>query len=505
MPRESVVKPQNTNSNSQGFIIPSEYVQFCEAYSKDEKPAIWIVKPNDKSRGRGIFLISDISQLAYDQQCVIQRYIPNPLLVGGYKQDLRIYILVTSVHPLRAYIFKDGLVRFSTEKYDTGDLSNLFSHLTNTSINKKAKNISTEKEVIGAGCKWTLLQLKEYLMEKQGLTEEIWAKLWIRMCNVCILTLMLLCQSVPKDTQSCFALYGFDLMVDSNLKPWMIEVNASPALNLDEPTDVAIKNPLISDAIRILTHSPEVAAEKREQFYREEASRLSKPRGEAARKEMGGAGRGKGMSRGAGSGITKQVGTARTVLDAGKAVRGSSTEITAKGESNVRSRESGRSKSSANPSDKPKAQNNSTATRVPGAKETGGKAGGSTARAAGKPLNGMSRTHRAGPKMSVRETRLQEERRLADPALRESRDHGNFEVMFPFNETVADAAWTMADDAAQYKLVVDQIRARELSAMGGAKVQFGKSSAKAHKGKAPPAGGKAPPAGGAACTKAGAR
>ena len=157
---------------------------------------------------------------------MIQKYIPNPLLVAGYKQDLRIYVLVTSVHPLRAYIFKDGLVRFSTEKYDTSDLSNLYAHLTNTSINKKAKNVAADKEVIGAGCKWSLLQLKDYLTESVGLAADVWDKLWIRMCNVCILTVMLMCHSVPKDTECCFALYGFDLMVDANLKPWMIEVHA---------------------------------------------------------------------------------------------------------------------------------------------------------------------------------------------------------------------------------------------------------------------------------------
>jgi len=71
---------------------------------------------------------------------------------------------------------------------------------------------------------------------------------------------------------------------------------------------------------------------------------------------------------------------------------------------------------------------------------------------------------------------LREERRLADPALRESEDHGGYQVLFPFNETVAEAAWTMADDAGKYKVIVDQVRARELSQMGGAKVQFGDSS-----------------------------
>ncbi len=39
--------------------------------------------------------------------------------------------------------WQDGLVRFGTEKYCMDDLTNLFSHLTNTSINKNGKNINS--------------------------------------------------------------------------------------------------------------------------------------------------------------------------------------------------------------------------------------------------------------------------------------------------------------------------------------------------------------------------
>lgn len=56
--------------------------------------------------------------------------------MGGYKHDLRIYVLVTSFRPLRAYLYLDGLARFCTRTYSTTDLDRL-RHLTNTSIHTK--------------------------------------------------------------------------------------------------------------------------------------------------------------------------------------------------------------------------------------------------------------------------------------------------------------------------------------------------------------------------------
>lgn len=51
---------------------------------------------------------------------------------------------------------------------------------------------------------------------------------------------------------SCFSLFGFDVLVDQQLKPWLLEVNHSPSLNIDAPIDLKIKGDMIADLFTLI-------------------------------------------------------------------------------------------------------------------------------------------------------------------------------------------------------------------------------------------------------------
>lgn len=90
-----------------------------------------------------------------------------PYLIDGLKFDLRIYVLIYGVEPLRVFVFEEGLARFATETY-TGpyknNLDNLYMHLTNYAINKGSSNfVKSQGEEDDAATKRTLTNVLEHM------------------------------------------------------------------------------------------------------------------------------------------------------------------------------------------------------------------------------------------------------------------------------------------------------------------------------------------------------
>ncbi|KAK2114713.1 putative tubulin polyglutamylase ttll2 [Saguinus oedipus] len=234
------------------FVMPGDYTKFVAEYFQERQTAgakhsYWICKPAESSRGRGILIFSDFKDFIFDDTYIVQKYVSNPFLIGGYKSDLRIYVCVTGFKPLTIYVYEEGLVRFATEKFDLSNLQNDYAHLTNSSINKSGASYGKIKEGVGHGCKWTLSRFFSYLRSWD--VDDL--LLWQKIQRVVILTILAIAPSVPFAV-NCFELFGFDILIDENLKPWLLEVNYSPALTLDCSTDVLVKRKLIHDIIDLI-------------------------------------------------------------------------------------------------------------------------------------------------------------------------------------------------------------------------------------------------------------
>ncbi|XP_032300518.1 tubulin polyglutamylase TTLL5 isoform X4 [Coturnix japonica] len=241
----------------QTFILPAEYQEFCSTYSKDRGP--WIVKPVASSRGRGVYLINNPNQIVLEDNILVSRYISNPLLIDDFKFDVRLYVLVTSYDPLVIYLYEEGLARFATVRYDQAskNIKNQFMHLTNYSVNKKSGDYVScdDPDVEDYGNKWSMSAMLRYLKQEGRDTAALMASvedLIIKTVVSAELAIATACKTFLSHRGSCFELYGFDVLIDDTLKPWLLEVNLSPSLACDAPLDLKIKASMLSDMFTLV-------------------------------------------------------------------------------------------------------------------------------------------------------------------------------------------------------------------------------------------------------------
>ena len=272
------------------FVLPADAGALENCAPHD----LLIYKPANASCGRGIKVVDSPKKIkSLKKPAVVQRYLEDPLLINKRKFDLRIYVLVTSLDPLKVYVYEEGLVRLATEEYTLArkSLSNTCVHLTNYSVNKQSKlyvqntdrrssNDSTASHV-SVDESNSLAQGSEHASNEAGssklsLTDlrkivgtDKFEILFSDIKSLAVKTVISAesamigplhratnhanCQSNGIFPYSnCFELYGFDILVDSRLKPWLLEVNVSPSLSSSSPFDRRVKTGLVADTLHLV-------------------------------------------------------------------------------------------------------------------------------------------------------------------------------------------------------------------------------------------------------------
>ncbi|XP_058890677.1 tubulin polyglutamylase TTLL7-like [Acipenser ruthenus] len=266
----NMAKMIKSQSQEYGFIpktwiFPAEYTQFqnyVKELRKKRKQKTFIVKPANGAMGHGISLIRNCEKLPVQDHFIVQEYLDKPFLMEGYKFDLRIYILVTSCDPLRIFLYNDGLVRMGTEKYhppsDT-NLSQLYMHLTNYSVNKHNENFERD-ETADKGSKRSISWFTQFLRTNDYDVSKFWgdvSELVVKTLIVAephVLHAYRMCRpgQPPGSDSVCFEILGFDIILDRKLKPWLLEINRAPSFGTDQKIDYDVKKGVLLNALRLL-------------------------------------------------------------------------------------------------------------------------------------------------------------------------------------------------------------------------------------------------------------
>jgi len=264
-------------TTNEGYIDPLKLLKSTPTQI-DHKTRLqqrYMVKPLARGEGHGLYVADTLGAITSTRNAYIkngdsrmaQPFLADPFLIGGRKFDLRTYVLITSISPLRAYFYDEGLVRFAAGKYNRNTTKEE-EYLTNTSVNKKFSALKL--------LTWTFRQLREWFNNNGHSAAAVFASIY-----KAVVSLLLAAEPAFRHNfnrmfgmdrcDGCYHLIGVDVIFDNVLNPIVIEVNGLPSMQLgdalgadaeiDEQMEyTATKRALTADVVSLIYRPTSVAA-----------------------------------------------------------------------------------------------------------------------------------------------------------------------------------------------------------------------------------------------------
>ena len=220
-----------------------------------KRPAnLWIVKPGENTnRGNGINVCNTIDQIKAELKLtnhtfIIQKYIENPCLVNKRKSDIRCYALITCFNGvIQGYFFNEGYLRTASKPFSL-QATNKFVHLTNDAVQKFSEDYGKFEN----GNKMSYTDFQRYLDSHSDKNVNFIEEILPLIKNIVQDSIKSVFLKLdPNHRAHAFEIFGYDFLLDNGLKPWLLEVNTNPCLELSSPHLSRIIPAMIDNALRI--------------------------------------------------------------------------------------------------------------------------------------------------------------------------------------------------------------------------------------------------------------
>ncbi|XP_011566577.3 probable tubulin polyglutamylase ttll-15 [Plutella xylostella] len=211
------------------FKLPQNKEAFME-YAKKNPKSMFLEKHNQH---RGVFLknVTEIDLLSGES--FVQEYVQKPFLVDGHKFDIGVYVALTSVNPLRAYWYKgDVLFRYCPAKYYPFDPRDLDKYVVADDYlpTWEVPSLAHPYTALGLGMKDAF----DVYVRAQGKDpSKIWADVEKAITEVFLKKEHHIIDALKHypSPDNFFELMRFDLVLDEDLKVYLLEANMSPNLS----------------------------------------------------------------------------------------------------------------------------------------------------------------------------------------------------------------------------------------------------------------------------------
>lgn len=221
---------------------------------------LWIVKPGENTnRGNGISVVSDLASVKGEirnNPCpstgqhtfIIQKYIEKPFLVNKRKFDIRCYAMISCFNGvLQGYFYQEGYIRTSSKNFSLAS-TNKYVHLTNDAVQKKCEDYGKFEKAN----KMSYVDFQRYLDNHYTSKVDFFSDILPQIRKMIKDTIQAVFLKIDTNKRAhSFEVFGYDFLLDSSLKPWLLEVNTNPCLELSSPHLARIIPAMLDNSFRI--------------------------------------------------------------------------------------------------------------------------------------------------------------------------------------------------------------------------------------------------------------